>query len=225
MEQKPLSHEKISWAPKVRQIKIWQIYQNDALGMVDEELLEDVGYSLLQRCRSIQLATSRSVECPRCGTAFKISESSPWKLLPGPHVCPNPGCGWQTTAEEWHASWRHQDLLGAAAVLGLEAYLHDYPRASTPQERMLCIDQLIHAFHLSLRDGQPGRSFANNLIEGSHRQVIEFLDHLYVLPEGVKKEEWRAAVKQMEARRQGSSSGPSVDDGNGGRAIDEWEDE
>jgi hypothetical protein len=25
--------EKISWAPKIRQAKIWQVYQNDALGL------------------------------------------------------------------------------------------------------------------------------------------------------------------------------------------------
>ena len=54
-------HERITWAPKVRQAKIWQLYQNDALGAVDEALVEDVGYRLLQRCRSIQLATARGL--------------------------------------------------------------------------------------------------------------------------------------------------------------------
>ena len=50
----------------------------------------------------------------------------------------------------------------------IEVYLRDYPRAASTQQRMLCIDQLIHAFHISLLDGKVGRSFANNLIEGSH---------------------------------------------------------
>ena len=91
MEPNLPSHERITWAPKVRQAKIWQLYQNDAHGTVDEALVEDVGYRLLQRCRSIQLATNRGLECPRCGTVFKIPESEPWRLLPGAHPCPEPG--------------------------------------------------------------------------------------------------------------------------------------
>lgn len=203
MDPNIVPHEKITWAPKIRQAKIWQLYQNDALGAVDEALLEDVGYRLLQRCRSIHLATNRGLECPRCGNAFILPESEPWRILPGLHICPTPGCGWETTASEWHDSWRHRDLLGAAALPAIETYLRDYPRAATAQERMLCIDQLIHAFHVSLRDGQVGRSFANNLIEGSHQQVVDLLDRLFALPGGVEKEQWRANVEKMFQRRRG----------------------
>jgi hypothetical protein len=208
MAIKPPSHERINWAPKVRQAKIWQLYQNDALSTVDETLVEDVGYRLLQRCRSIQLATNRSLECPRCGAVYKLPESEPWRLLPGVHPCPNPGCGWETTAEEWHASWRHHDLLGLAAMPAIEAYLHDFPRASSTKERMLCIDQLIHAFHISLRDGKAGRSFANNLIEGSHQQVVDLLDRLFSLPGGVNKDHWRVEVEKMYRRRSGIADKP-----------------
>lgn len=197
------AHERITWAPKVRQTKIWQLYQNDALGAVDEALVEDVGYRLLQRCRSILLATARGLECPRCGAVYHLAESEPWRFLPGAHPCPTPGCGWETTPEEWHASWRHRDLLGLAALPAIETYLADYPRATTPQERMLCIDQLIHVFHISLRDGKAGRSFANNLIEGSHAQVVDLLDRLFALPGGVNKEKWRGDVEKMHRRRRG----------------------
>jgi hypothetical protein len=195
--------ESITWAPKIRQAKIWQLYQNDANGTVDEELVEDVGWRLMQRCRSILLATNRSLECPRCGVVIQLPESEPWRILPGPHLCPTSGCGWSTTPEEWHASWRHRDLLGLAALPAIEAYLVDYPKAPSPQARMLCIDQLIHAFHISLRDGKPGRSFANNLIEGNHQQVIELLDRLFALPGGVGKEAWRQQVEIMNRRRRG----------------------
>jgi hypothetical protein len=205
MNANPSPYEKISWAPKIRQAKIWQLYQNDALGRIDDDLVEDVGYRLLHRCQSIRLATSRGLECPRCGTAFTLPESEPWRLLPGPHACPNPGCGWQTTPEEWHASWRHGDLLGAAAMPAIETYLRDYPRAATAQARMVCIDQLIHAFHVSLRDGKAGRSFANNLIEGSHKQVVDLLDRLFSLPGGVNKETWRSEVGEMFNRRRGKA--------------------
>ena len=87
-----------------------------------------------------------------------------------------------------------------------ETYLRDYPCAANVQERMLCIDQLIHAFHVSLRDGQAGRSFANNLIEGSHKQVIDLLDRLFALPGGVNKDQWQAEVGKMFKRRRGGAA-------------------
>ncbi|MBI4732281.1 MAG: hypothetical protein HY781_09210 [Chloroflexi bacterium] len=195
--------EKIYWYPKLRQAQIRQLYRNDALGAVDEDLVEEVGFSLFQRCRSIQTVTRREVECPRCGTTFPMCEPDSWKMLSGVQSCPTPGCGWETTAEQWHASWTKRDLLGTAATQAIETYLRDYPQAKTPQERMVCIDQLIHAFHISLRTGKAGRSFGNNLIEGSHEDVVAFLDQLSATPSGVDKEEWRAEVERMYDRRRG----------------------
>src|SRR5512145_1138186 len=97
--------EKITWSPKIRQAKIWQIYQNDALGAVDDALVEDVGFRLFQRCRSVWLVTHCQVECPRCGTAFSLGDPAGWKMLPGTQTCPTPACGWETTAAAWHESW------------------------------------------------------------------------------------------------------------------------
>ena len=198
--------EKITWFPKIRQARIWRLYQNDAIGAVDEALVVDVGFSLLERCRSIWLVTRREVECPRCGTVFKLLEQGIWKLLPGVQTCPAPGCGWETTAKEWHASWQHRDLLGTAAMQAVETYLHDYPLAQSTRERMVCIDQLIHSFHISLRTGKSSRSFGNNLIEGSHEQVVELLDRIFASDTGVDKDQWRAEVKGMYARRRGKGS-------------------
>jgi hypothetical protein len=195
--------EKISWSPKIRQSKIWQLYQNDALGTVDEVLVEDVALGLLDRCRSIWLVTHSEVECPRCGATFSLCEPDSWKTLPGVQRCPAPGCGWETTAEHWHESWKHRELLGTAALDAVETYLHDYPRARKTEARMLCVDQLIHLFHISLRTGKLNRSFANNLIEGPHDQVVEFLDRLSAKTDGVDKDQWRAEIKSMYKTRRG----------------------
>lgn len=195
--------EKITWAPKIRQEKIWRLYQNDALGAVDEAIVEDVGSRLLQRCLSIRLVTQRQVECPRCGAVFGVSEASSWVLLAGVLTCPTSGCGWEITSAAWHESWRHRDLLGTAAMQAVETYLQDYPRSRTPEEKMVCIDQLIHAFHISLRTGRTNRSFANNLIEGSHQQVVELLDRLFDKGGGVDKNAWRDEVEDMFKRRRG----------------------
>ena len=195
--------EKISWAPKIRQAKIRQLYQNDALGAVDEILVEEVGLSLWERCRSIWLVTERKVECPRCGTIFPLSEPDSWKMLPGVQICPRPGCGWEIMAEEWHETWRHRELLGTAAMPAIEAYLRDYPLARNIAEKMVCIDQLIHSFHISLQTGKLNRSVANNLIEGSHDQVVEFLDQLSAKTGGIDKDQWRAEINQMYNTRRG----------------------
>jgi len=195
--------EKIHWAPKIRQAKIRQLYQNDARGTVDDSLVMEVGFGLFQRCQSIVLATHRQVECPRCGTVMEMCEAGSWRMLPGIQSCPTNGCGWETTSEIWHESWRHKDLLGLAATEAIEAYLHDYPLAQTTKERMLCIDQLIHSFHISLRTGKAGRSFANNLIEGSHDQVVEFLDQLSSITGGTDKNKWRVEIDNMVDRRRG----------------------
>ena len=125
--------EKITWPPKVRQQLIWDLYQNDALGAVDPDLVAEVGQRLYNRCRSIDIITRRMVECPRCGAQFRMTEEDSWRPLPGTLDCPSPGCGWETTSAAWHASWKHRDLLGAAAVPAFEAYLRDYPRAKTPR--------------------------------------------------------------------------------------------
>ena len=198
-----MSMEKISWSPKIRQSKIRQLYQNDARGTVDEILVEDVGLGLLDRCRSIWLVTRREVECPRCSATFSVCEPDSWKTLPGIQRCPTPGCGWKTTADEWHEFWKHRELLGTAAMDAIETYLQDYPRARRTEERMVCIDQLIHSFHISLRTGKFNRSFANNLIEGSHDQVVAFLDQLSAKTGGVDKEQWRAEIKSMYKTRRG----------------------
>jgi hypothetical protein len=197
--------EKISWSPKIRQSRIWKLYQNDAAGAVDEILVEDVGLGLLHRCQSIWLVTHREVECPRCGATFALCEPDSWKTLPGVQTCPMPGCGWETTANEWHESWRHRELLGTAAMEPVETYLRDYPRARTIEDRMVCIDQLIHAFHISLQTGRLNRSFANNLIEGSHDQVVELLDKLFAKEGRVDKDQWHANVNTMYQTRRGTN--------------------
>lgn len=195
--------EKIHWASKVSPAKIWQLYQNDASGLVDDDLVHEVGFRLLERCRSIVRATHRQVECPRCGAVMEMCEPGNWRYLPGTLPCPTPGCGWETTAEIWHDSWRHRDLLGLAAMKAIETYLHDYPLAKKTTEQMLCIDQLIHAFHIGLTSDEGHRAAANNLIEGSHEQVVELLDRLYEKEGGVDKAKWRAEINAMYTRRRG----------------------
>ncbi len=199
--------DRIRWAPKVSRGRIWQLYQSDARGVVDEELIDDVGLALLERCHSILQVTNRQVVCPRCGTVVTCRDS--WA---GPEDqaihCSATGCVWQTTWARYHASWRHRDLIGTAALPAFGAYAERYPTAGSPRGKMVLIDQLRHAFHWDLKLGLPNRSAANNLIEGSHEQVIALLETLtYGDPRrsqsATTSAQWEETVERMRRRRRG----------------------
>ena len=67
--------EKILWSPKIRREKLWDLYQSDAQGNLDEDLLTEVGYGLLARCQSILMIRTGKVTCPRCGTVFQVDRA------------------------------------------------------------------------------------------------------------------------------------------------------
>ena len=45
------------WSPRVKKHQIKRLYEDDARGIHDEELLEEVGYTLLCRCESFIAAS------------------------------------------------------------------------------------------------------------------------------------------------------------------------
>ena len=64
---------KIRWAPRVRPDKLRQLYLSDARGLLDLELLEDVGINLYCRCESILVvsdAAEGKVVCVLCGAVI-----------------------------------------------------------------------------------------------------------------------------------------------------------
>jgi hypothetical protein len=71
------------------------------------------------------------------------------------------------------------------------AFMRAWDAARTPKQKMLAIDDVIHRWHwentLDERGG-VGRPGGVNLLEGSRRQVIAFLDRL----SGANNDRWRA---------------------------------
>jgi hypothetical protein len=73
---------------------------------------------------------------------------------------------------------QHKQLSGADAVMAFfQDFIDRFPQAQTPQEKMLCIDQLIHSFHINLVYGAT-RAAGVNLIEGRYHEVVDFLNRL-----------------------------------------------
>jgi hypothetical protein len=187
------ARSEIHWPPRVSKAKLRRLYQADAQGIVDRELLDDVGITLLLRCQAIlDVAEARAgrVKCPRCARAASLSsdpdvetvyiQRQPSKGDARDEVLTCPACGWQITWGEYAKSYKRRQLHIGGAGPFFREYLRRYPAARTPQQKMLAIDRLIHQFHYSLRSepDQPTRSVGPNLIQGKLGDVLLFLDEL-----------------------------------------------
>jgi len=159
------------WAPRVTQEEVRRLYETDARGIYDEEMIDEVGYGLLARCESFIHANEARAGKARCPCCSSIVEHD-HKLL----RC---DCGWALPWEEYFRTIQHVQLSGAEPVLDqFRNFVTDFPLARTPQEKMLVIDRLIHGFHWSLTTNGPTRPVAVNLIEGRLNDVVAFLDSL-----------------------------------------------
>lgn len=167
----------IRWAPRVSRELIRRLYETDARGIVDEELIDEVAFALYARCRSIVDASNHRVPCPVCGSSFEIPPPG-YPLLRDILRCGD--CGWATTGEEYRRSIQGKMLItqNRDNTGPFVQYLPKLEAARSPRERMLAVDWLIQQVH---SHGMPrGRPVAVNLIEGAEAKVMEFLDQLFV---------------------------------------------
>jgi hypothetical protein len=163
-----------TWAPRVPQDKIRRLYETDAKGVYDQELIDEVGYALIARCQSFidaNEARAGRARCPQCGVIVPHSGRRDEILR-----C---ACGWELAWGEYFCTLQHAQLSGVEPVLAqFRAFVATFPATSTPQAKMLAIDRLIHGFHWLLKTNSPTRPVAINLIEGRLRDVVAFLDRL-----------------------------------------------
>ena len=190
--------ERITWSPRIRPVLIKRLYASDALGFQDDELCNDVGFRLYMRCQTVLMVSRNEVACPRCDAIFRMDTSSEEAVI----VCPTKDCKWQTTRLEYHQSWSKKRIWGPNARPAFQEFYNRFSITLPYREKMVLIDQLIHSFHWSLQQKLPARSAANNLIEGEHDQVVEFLDKLTGL-DADRNSAWRETVQQMMSHRKG----------------------
>jgi len=168
----------VRWASRVNPRTIRQLYETDARGIVDEELLNDVGYALLARCQSILSATEAQagrVTCPRCRQVIVREASRSWDKPDETLSC---RCGWSARWRDYFASYQGKHLVGGGATAMHRTFVEDFGHARTPAEKMRAIDRLIHAFHWELVS-EPGRSAAREVIYAKNTtELLTFLDGL-----------------------------------------------
>lgn len=164
-----------TWAPRVKPYLIRRLYESDAQGLLDADLLDNVGWALHARCESfLQAEEARHgrVRCPVC-RGVVLAGAHPRDLM----RCP--ACGWECTFKAYLDTIRNQQLDGGPEVFGLFQAYHDaFPQAKETAEKMLLVDNLIHGFHHFLTSGRTRRPVGINLIDGHIEFVVDFLDHL-----------------------------------------------
>ena len=187
----------IKWCKKVPQELISRLYNQSKSGIEDNELADEVGYALYARCESIISATNgferKQLLCLNCGKDIPLSENV--------FSCP---CGFRATWDEFKKSFTGKQLYGTNALPIFLAYHRDFPRAKTYGEKLICIDTLIHSFHIRYLDTkglnndnieseniEVNRPTGANLIQGTLSEVILFLDNLSAIPDSQEKERWK----------------------------------
>ena len=167
------------WSPRVKMGRIRRLYETDAKGVRNEELLDEVGTALLCRCESFIAANEVRAGkplCPACGEVAVKQEGEEPVLR-----CE---CGWELSHEAYFKTIQHKQLSGGENVIELfREFIHEFSRARNPRRKMVLIDQLIHGFHGALEsigaEEQGVRRPAGvNLIEGNMHDVIRFLNDL-----------------------------------------------
>src|SRR5205823_4480926 len=59
----------VRWTPRLRPEKLCRLYETDARGILDEDLVDEVAYALYSRCESIIKVTSPSGARPNARAA------------------------------------------------------------------------------------------------------------------------------------------------------------
>lgn len=182
------------WAGRIPQHKIERLYDSDARGILDEELIDDIGYSLLARCESILAFTSSHRRDPICPGCLQ-------NMMRDGDTISCERCQWSCNEEEFLKANRKKHLHAGRLEPFLEEYRDQFPRARDAKARMLLIDILIHRCH-GEHEGTADslRAGAINLIGGKPGQVMEFLDRLggirrSQLDEEAGHADWVASVR------------------------------
>jgi DNA-directed RNA polymerase subunit RPC12/RpoP len=176
----------IKWAPRVSLYKIKAFYLKESQGLLDDELLDEVGYGIFFRRESILEYTEAlvgRVKCKRCaksgaGTIIERISKKTTEMI----RCPV--CGWRVRWRVYlNQSKKTKGQLKAGhAYEAFQRYVVTFPKRRDRKEKIIAIDRLIHEFHWSLRAAgkkpEAMRTASVNLCSGSATQVLDMLDEL-----------------------------------------------
>lgn len=163
--------EPIRWALRLSPQLLRRLYECDATNLHDDDLINEVGTTLLVRCESIRRVSYRL--CWKCGGPL-VGERTHGSIL----QCSD--CHLSVPWTTYQRSYKGRRVHGVRAMPIIQAFMDAYPHASTWATKMLAIDTLIHGVHESLKPGQTPCTvpLAENLIEGTAKEIFSLLETL-----------------------------------------------
>jgi hypothetical protein len=166
------------WPKMVSRQDLKRLYENDAKGIMDEALLNDIGFTMYARCLEAKeiygLMETGKVKCLHCGSVLDYADIM---------ECP---CGLKYTYHEYRKSFRANNMPRGEASGIFDAFVADWEKAKENAAKMRLIDNLIHEFHISSIAGTKNRPVGINLIQGTKEQVTALIEELaYGNPAGV----------------------------------------
>ncbi len=177
---------RFQWAERVSRRDIQRLYDSDARGLRDEELLERVHHAIYMRvCDMMEVREAQQfgrVTCRQCREAIPQPYRMGSRYKSAPLTCER--CGWSVTCGEFYASYTGKSMLPGSALDLFEHYLERFPQARTPTQKLLLIDWLIHQFHVM--QGVARMPVGQNVIQGTTDQVRELIESLARGPEGTQ---------------------------------------
>jgi hypothetical protein len=195
-------NKKPVWAPRVPRYKIAHLYHMDAMGIRDDELIDEVGYGLLCRiksCLTVTEAVHGRVTCPCCENVI-VRKYGPRDRRNDELIkC---SCGWEMIWSEYHKTYHKKHLQSTGLKKIFKDFVEQFEGARNYQEKMILIDVLLHVFHWQL-EGESGGPGAVNLIGGTRSEILAFLNELNYgeqSTEGLNetKKQWLAELDKKE---------------------------
>lgn len=169
----PTKFNKCKWAEKVSRYKLVKLYQDEAKGLLDEDLLNEIGYTFYTRCKQARDTRQRldkgEIICHYCG---EVHQAMSYTAL---IACP---CGYYYTYREYRRSCNANNVPGGRATEIFKAFTDNWLLCKSASEKMLLIDGLVHECHVSAMTGAKGRSVCMNLMEGTLSQIKDMLELL-----------------------------------------------
>ena len=160
------------WAPRLSKNDIYRLYKSEASGLLDEELLDEVGIGFYSRCETIRQVTERL--CPSCSEVIQgaFDGNEPDRQI----SCQQ--CQWISKWKYYHRSYKNDRIHGGRAYKYFLAYLDEYPLCEKARDKMLAIDRLIHYLHEDIDTEVSVTPAAMNLVEGKRNEIKAFIENL-----------------------------------------------
>ena len=167
----PDKYNVFQWPAKLDIHKLNKLYMQDAKGIQDEILADEIGLTLYLRClygkEDMERMERNIIRCHGCGAELAGNDDF--------RQC---SCGRQYSYKEYRRSYRKNNMPTGAAEKTFNMYIKNWERARTYQEKIVLIDTLLHEFHLSLVSGAVHRPVAMNFIDGSRSRVEQIINSL-----------------------------------------------